>query len=403
MAIKGLTGAPIHRGSLFGLPDIGASEKIAKLLGNNNLTDQGGSTLGIGSGAARTINSIYEKSIPPIYQNKTSVGVLGTNTGGNVPTNKALPIGGTNNTAQNTAPTNNTSQFTDPEGGTWNNQGDFNSAIDSAYGSSYDYLNNLESQTRSALPGQLDQIGQGYDLNSKMLTDQNTSNMNQFGMQRDQAGQANETQSAQIRRLYNELGQGYGQRFGGSTSAGQAASEIANVEQQRQTGQLAQKYNDTMRQIQTQQADVKTKYDNGLLQLQQQKQQSISTAQSEFQQRLNDISSKRIETDQAKASQRLSALMDLRNKVFTIEQQNIQFQQTLQAQKQAAELGIQQYSQQSTQGLGATGQATNTFSNQAPASTNLQTNKISTTSGANPYVGNMTQNNRDDQRYPWLS
>ena len=153
---------------------------------------------------------------------------------------------------------------------------------------------------------------------------------------------------------------------------GQAASEIANVEQQRQTGQLAQKYGDTVKQIQMQQADVQQKYNNGLLQLQQQKQQAISQAQQDFTNNLLQITQARAQTDQAKAQAKLSALMDLRNKVFSIEQQNIQFQQALKAQTQGAQQQLTDYANSVASNISGGQNATNTFTSSPYAQSGLQ-------------------------------
>ena len=44
MAVLGLTGQPIHQGSLFGLPDFGVTEKLSNYF-NQGRTNTGGSNL----------------------------------------------------------------------------------------------------------------------------------------------------------------------------------------------------------------------------------------------------------------------------------------------------------------------------------------------------------------------
>ena len=252
------------------------------------------------------------------------------------------------------------------------NNNDVNAQIDQAYNSSYDYFNQAENNLKNQLPGIIDQANQNYDLNAKTLGDQNTSNISQLQYQQDQANQSNQSQQSAIQRLYSELGQGYRQRFGGSTSAGQAASEIANVEQQRQTGQLSQKYNDTIKQIQLQQADVQQKYNTGLMQLQQQKQQAIAQAQQDFTNNLLQITQARAQTDQAKAQAKLSALMDLRNKIFTIEQQNQQFQSALQGQTAQAQQQLQNYANSVSGNLTNASNTSSSFMSNPTATSGLQ-------------------------------
>jgi hypothetical protein len=233
--------------------------------------------------------------------------------------------------------------------------------IEDAYKSSYDYFNQAEGNLRSQLPQTLQSVEGNFNVNKNLLDTQNKTNSAQLAFQKGEAGQANESQAAKIRRLYNELNQGYRQRFGGATSAGQAASELANVEQQRQTGSLAQNYASTIQKINLQKMEIDQKYQDSILQLNQQKQDAIMQANQDFQNNLLKITQARVQTDQDKSAQRLNALMDYRNKIFTIEQQNQQFQQTLEAQKQAAQLQLNQYSQTASTGLSTASGATSGF------------------------------------------
>lgn len=353
------TGA--HTGS-WGTRDLGVTENLQNLLSPGKAYAEGGGSNLVG-GYPTTTGLTTQSGNQQVSYNmpKTSTSgglVLGTN--------DTQPA--TNNTTQKTTTTQQSSG-----GGAqdllnkmlrgeipWddnlkaqleNSLRDTNAEIENAYKSSYDYFNQAEGNLRSQLPGTLQSIEGNYGVNSKMLTDQNSANSATLNEQTNQAGISTEQQAAQIRRLYNELRMGYGQRFGGATSAGQAASEISNVEQQRQTGKLAQSYSDTVRQIGVQKMEIDQKFQNSMLQLQQQKQDAITQANQDFQNNMLKITQARAETDTAKSQARLSALMDYRNKIFTIEQQNQQFAQTLAAQKQAADLQLQQYQQTAGTGL----------------------------------------------------
>ena len=276
-------------------------------------------------------------------------------------------------------------------------QEEINRQIDEAYNSSYDYLNQAESAVRADHPNVLSEAQKNYDVNAQLLGSSKTSGLNQLGEQGLQASQTNETAQAKARRLYNELRTGYQQRFGGASSAGQAATEISGVEQQRQQGQLNQQYAQTVRQIDLQKADIGQKYNDGILQLEQQKQVAINQANRDFQQKLLEIANNRAQIGAAKAQAKLQALQELRNQVFQINQQTVQFKQTLAAQVAQANGQLTQYAQQV---LGATqaGKTAVTAYNPNPTS-NAQAYNTNTTSPTNQYVGAITSPRRPQEEY----
>jgi hypothetical protein len=266
--------------------------------------------------------------------------------------------------------------------------------INDLFNPSYDYLNQAEGQLRSDLPNVLNAAQANFDTNKSQLDASNTQAVNQLDLTGTQAGQRNEEALAANRRLYSDLGRGYQQRFGGSTSAGQAASEIANVEQQRQMGQTNRGYADTINQINMQKQNVEAQHQASLLQLQQAKQTAIDQANRDFQQKLLDISKSRADLGTSKAQANLQALQDLRNKVFQINLQNTQFQQTLEAQKAAASQQLQQYSSYAQAGTQAGQGAFNSYAQGAGAvnpTTGLQVGAGTNTAGAvNPYQGQIS-------------
>lgn len=276
--------------------------------------------------------------------------------GYNSPTKSVLPAATTT-----TNKTNNTSSaprqtgldpHINPSTGLWDdnyfasqqtaNQDD-SALINEMYNSSYDYLNKVEQNLRGQLPGTLETLNQDYNLNNKILGDANKANSAQLNFQGEQAAQADTTQEAKIRRLYNELRMGYNQRFGGSTSAGGAASEISNVEQQRQTGQLAQQFNNTQQVLAQKKEELETNFQNTSQKLLQAKQQAIQQANQDFSNKLLEIAGNRTQIDQQKALAKYQALVDLKNKIFTIDQQNKQFEQTLKLNKENMAMQLDYY------------------------------------------------------------
>lgn len=320
------------------------------------------------------------------YNNGTKSATTFTNpTQGNSPVNSGGASSGGSNVGQSGS--NNAQSF---------DQDSINAAIDNIYNSSYDYLNQAEGALRSDLPNVLNEAQSNYDTNASILGNSRTSGLNQLGEQGNQAGQQNQNALGDARRLYNDLRTGYQQRFGGASSAGDAAFQLASVEQQRQQGQIGQQYQQTLRQIDNQKADVESKYNDGLLQLQQQKQSAINQANRDFQQKLLDITNNRAQIGAAKSQAKLQALQELRNQVYNINLQNQQFQSTLDQQRQQATGQLAQYAQSVSGATTAGGQAVQGFNPQV--SSNLQSTSVQPgNAGQNPYVGALAQKRPEDQ------
>lgn len=131
---------------------------------------------------------------------------------------------------------------------------------------------------------------------------------------------AKEDAQSAARRLYNELQMGYRQRFGGASSAGEAAQALTNAEQQR-----------TM-------AGNERSYQNAITQVDTSADSAIASAQSEFRNQLLQISQNRTQVESEKLAARRQALSDLSNKVFQIQQQRETFKQNLQLMQEQARL-----------------------------------------------------------------
>jgi len=223
---------------------------------------------------------------------------------------------------------------------------DIQSQIDAIYNPSFEYLNQAESNLNSQYPNVLKDIQGQYDVNAKTLEDQNVSGLQKLDTSALGATNRKDDALSAARRLYDELRRGYSQRFGGSTSAGQAASELSAVEQQRQQGQTNRSYADTMAQIEYQRSDLNKAYSTSQMQLKYQTDQARNQAQSDFQTKLLSIQQSKSQIQSAKAQSSLDALQSYRNQLYQINQQNLQFQQTLDAQKNAAAIQLDTYAKQ---------------------------------------------------------
>ena len=208
-------------------------------------------------------------------------------------------------------------------------QGPSEAEINSIYQPTQDYLNQAESAVRNDFPNVLDAAQKAYESAIGELTNSKNKNLTTIGENTLQAGNRKEDALTSARRLYDELRRGYSQRFGGSTSAGQAATELASVEQQRQMGATNRQYSDTVRQIDQQKVQLEQDYSLGQQKILESKTQAIAQANRDFQNKLLEIQGKRAETESAKAQAKLSALQELRNRAYQAQQEALTYQQNL--------------------------------------------------------------------------
>lgn len=165
--------------------------------------------------------------------------------------------------------------------------------IDQEAGNSMNFLKQQEDALRAEQPG----IEKG-------ITDQ-------ASMLREKALMGREDAQSAARRLYSELQQGYRQRFGGASSAGEAAMALTGNEQQRQMAQNNRTYQESIAQI-----DLSAN-------------QAVQSAQSEFRNQLLAINQNRTMVESERLAARRQALQDLSAKVFQIQQQRETFKQNL--------------------------------------------------------------------------
>lgn len=279
-----------------------------------------------------TVTKIPASGYGSQYQNNV--------TGRYVTTNNTNNTNNTNTSSSNNNPPAQSTYYDPSTGRTFASQDEFNREIDNAYSGTYDYLNQAEANLRADYPNVLAEANANFTTNQALLNNQRDSALNQYSTQQKNAQNKYEDVLSSARRTLNEQRMGANQRFGGSSSAGQAATELQNVEFQRQQGQNVRQLGDLTAQIDMHRQDVEKQHQAGLLQLETQKQSAINQAQRDFQSKLLEITNNRAQVGQAKAQARLAALQNLRNQVFAIEQQNKQFKQTLELQRQQAQLQL---------------------------------------------------------------
>lgn len=247
-----------------------------------------------------------------------------------------------------------------------------------------DYINGQQPQIQSTINSQTD------SANAELLGNKN-KNLTTINENQQTTQNRYEDALAGARRLYDELRRGYGQRFGGSTSAGQAASELASVEQQRQMGQTGRDYNTAVRQIDQQKVQLEQDYQTGQAKIIEQKNLALQQAQTNFTQQLMQIQSQRAQTESQKAAAKLQALTDLRNQAYQTQQQATQYQQNLDMFYKQQQADLTTYAQK----LQLSGQGSSTAINQFlnNTTTNPTSNKQVTTGGTPDFNAMALQGN----------
>lgn len=217
--------------------------------------------------------------------------------------------------------------------------------VDRAYTDRLSSLSNIEGLLRGALPTYQADAQSAYNTGLSTLDAGKAASTREINASATDAQARRDDALAAARQSYNELLRAGQQRFGAGT-AGQAYSEIANVEAQKQFGSARQSYDQAMTKISDYKAGLEERYTTGLMQLQAQRDQAINQAQRDLNNQLIEIERMRGEAADAKASRRLAVLQDYRNNVFQVNQNITQMQTQLQSQLALANQQADQYAQQ---------------------------------------------------------
>ena len=123
-------------------------------------------------------------------------------------------------------------------------------------------------------------------------------------------------------------------------------SELLGVEQQRQAGLTQREYSRAMSEISTQKSGMESQYQSQLLQLEADSKNAGNQANQEFRARLDEVNQNRLLASDAKSQARLGVLQDLRDKMFSINQQREQFKQQLEMMRQEQQTSLDTYAKQ---------------------------------------------------------
>ena len=295
--------APIHLGS-WGMPDIGLTETVKAA------ESQPGELQQTNYDAPDTSNPYFNPSNfaqnQPVSNNNTQAPTTGD------------VLGDNNQVTQQ--PT----------------QADFLKEIENIYAPQASYLNKAEQNLKNDYPNIKSQIEDEYKTSEEQVEHQKTLAGQAISEAEKSAQDRSEDASSAARRLYNELRMGGRQRFGAKSPISEAYQALTAREFQRTQGENRKTLMDTLNKISTQRQNIQKEYGNTLLALDREKRAALSKAQSDFNAKLSQISYQRGLNDSAKSSAKLDLLMQLRNQIFQINLQTMQFQQSLEQQRQSS-------------------------------------------------------------------
>jgi hypothetical protein len=208
-------------------------------------------------------------------------------------------------------------------------QPDLTAELDAIFNPALSSLQGQESTLNQNYAGAQQDIQEQGALSQQTLADQQAAGVRDINQTGAEAGARKEDALTSATRLYNELQRGGQQRFGGASSAGEAYQTLTATEQQRRQGTIQNAYETAMQQVGTFKANLTDKYNTAVKEVELQKTEALRGAQQDFRNAMDQITAARNQLGSDRATASLNILQDLRNKVYTINQQALSFTQQM--------------------------------------------------------------------------
>jgi hypothetical protein len=221
---------------------------------------------------------------------------------------------------------------------------------------------NILSANYATVPGEIEAQ---YQTSAGNLAQQQKQGMAELTSQETQIGKRQTDALTAAIRLFNELQRGGQQRFGRASSAGEAYGALTAIEQQRRQGTIQSAYETAMQQVGQYKTNLNEKYALALQDLENQKNSALNEAQRDFRDALQQIQNAKAQAQSDKATASLNALQDLRNRVYTINQQSLSFAQQLALNNQISLKAVDDYTQKVAQSISGAQVVGTNFANQA--------------------------------------
>jgi len=392
--------------SRFGLPDLGISERLSGFSTKSAMNFPVGAGLSPSqSNAARGQVAGIMQSLPQNQSTQPRSLFYNSSGGGNLfqtalqsvraPRVSNAPqsyqsaakptVGTTKQTSKSKAVSN--APVVDPNA-------EYNQQLNELFGGTENFLSGLYGSIDDAQSGALGAIGSQFDAQRPFLDQSRDELMGQNRAQVDAEKMNEKNAIAEARLLYNELGQGTRQRYGGTSSTGEFANAIQGREFQRGQNRISTTSQQNQAALQQKAQSIESNYQQEVIRLETTKQSALQQAKASYDEKRAQIDSLRHENQQAKAAAKLDALREFRAAAEGIENQKRQFEQQLEAQALSAAqniyAAIQSYRAEQGQPVDLQGipgaQFSSILGNQATADTTLPQGFMKKPDTSDPYM-----------------
>lgn len=245
------------------------------------------------------------------------------------------------------------------------NPDDFAAELENIYNQALNYSNQQKGFAEQSRAGNVSDIENQFGVSKGTLDTSKGQTLETLGQSEISSRQQQEQSLDSIRRLYNEMQTGYQQRFGGASSAGEAAKALAGQEMQRQMGTTRQSTSNALRQIEQQKVQVEDNYKNSLLDLENKKNTAVNEANRNFQSAILSIDNDIKTAGNEKSLAKMNLLKEYKTDLFNIKQQEAAWKANLETMKAQADLQTESALKQLQSSASAGQGAYNTLLNQA--------------------------------------
>ena len=232
---------------------------------------------------------------------------------------------------------------------------DIRKQIDEAFSGVEKFLDKARSVYTEQQPGIEEDIRSLFGQAEAGVRQEESTTERELSRQETEGKQRKENALTEASRLYNEILQGGRQRFGQSSSAGEAFQAIAGRELQRESAGVREQFQSFMSQVENARVSLRERVSNALQEIKVQTAIKVNEARRDFQNKLLEVDRLETENEGAKANMKLEALQNLRNQVFQINLAEAQNTQALQdSAKQTEDMlsNLINQNQYSTKGIG---------------------------------------------------
>ena len=182
--------------------------------------------------------------------------------------------------------------------------------LDEAYKPAYERLNVIEADYKNKYPISQQEVTDDYNAALPILNKEEAARSADILGQRQKGQREEKSQIGQARQLYGELSQSGLTRYGGSSSTGQAYSELLGQSTSKQFADVESKFGDYFQSLDKEQSTTNQYYMDKRTNLGNEKNTALKKLKAEYENSLKQIDLQKMTLDSQKAAQRIDAIKD---------------------------------------------------------------------------------------------